>query len=150
MLLCIEAFAGFVFYFGGFLWFFFCLGLFFFFFLHQVGMPGELGTFQKQDCRAPWVTQSALLQKQEETVALGINSCWQWLSRVTCQGWTIGHKHIISVFSGPVTVLQLLSYKRDRGMSLAAHPPRAKHPRCPAPPLCSVRWSHRWGRKEYF
>lgn len=38
-------------------------------------MPGELGMFQKQDCRAPWVIQSVLLQKQEEPVALGINSC---------------------------------------------------------------------------
>lgn len=33
-------------------------------------MPGELGMFQKQDCRAPWVIQSVLLQKQEESPLL--------------------------------------------------------------------------------
>lgn len=99
MLLCIAAFADLL------------------FFLY-VGMTGEPGIFQKPDCRAPWVIQSVLSQKQEESVALGINSCERWISRVTCQDWTIDHRHIISVFSEPVTVLQLLSYEETEGYLL--------------------------------
>lgn len=54
MLLCVAAFAG---------------------FFIEVGATGEPGMFQKQDCRAPCVIQSVLLQKQEGSIAFGINSC---------------------------------------------------------------------------